>query len=402
MLQSTFSNTNVSKYEPNLLNLTDFCKGIAIVWIFIVHYQGGWFGWQGVHIFIVLSGFGLAYSCLKKNENPQGKAWYLKRFRRVLPVYWLVVLCSLPFLIVFQIVLGSEIWSALIRTFLDFLLLRNFFEQFMGGATGALWYIPFIISCYLSFPFLYSHMRKCSTAKGYLLIVLTVAAVEFLYRAVAIYWLDGLPISYDHKFLGFIPDSVSPLDRLPNWLFGIFQRRSPFVFFPSRIAEFTLGVVAAFAIVQNSQRLNKILLNSYMVLMGMLIWLAGQALLYVGLWGWIFADFVIALGLILLMLNLADFFQKTAPSLFQLVTWLGIWSYYIYLTHQPFTRVFRGIEIKLLTADANIFSGLVSLTLFGLTIASVYIASWLVMKFDRSRVPELVTQRMSRIISLRR
>lgn len=234
------------------------------------------------------------------------------------------------------------------------------------------------------------------------MILLAVAAVEFLYRAVAIYWLDGLPLSYDHKFLGFIPDSVSPLDRLPNWLFGIFQTRSPFCFFPSRIAEFTLGIVAAFAIMQNIQRLNKTLLNPYVGLMGMLIWLAGQALLYVGLWGWIFADFVIALGLILWMPNLADFFQKTAPSLFQMVTWLGIWSYYIYLTHQPFTRVFRGIEIKLLTADTNIFSGLVSLTLFGLTIASVYIASWLVMKFDRSRVPELVTQRMSKIISLRR
>lgn len=133
MLPSTFSNTSVSNYEPNVVTLTDFCKGIAIVWIFIVHYKGGWFGWQGVHIFIVLSGFGLTYSCLTRDEKTQGKAWYLRRFRRVLPVYWLVVLCSLPFLIVFQIVLGSEIWSALIRTFLDFLLLRNFFEQFMGG-----------------------------------------------------------------------------------------------------------------------------------------------------------------------------------------------------------------------------------------------------------------------------
>lgn len=66
------SQTHVSSPAGNFLHLTDFCKGMAIVWVFVIHYHGGWFGWQAVHVFIVLSGFGLAYSCLQKNTDPYG------------------------------------------------------------------------------------------------------------------------------------------------------------------------------------------------------------------------------------------------------------------------------------------------------------------------------------------
>ena len=78
------SNTNSSVPDPNILKLLDFCKGIAIASIVLFHYKDGWFGWQGVHIFIVLSGFGLTYSCLKKPEITYLNQWYLKRFEKIM------------------------------------------------------------------------------------------------------------------------------------------------------------------------------------------------------------------------------------------------------------------------------------------------------------------------------
>ena len=77
--------TDTAVVQSNVLSLLDFCKGLAIAWVFLFHYEPGWFGWQGVHVFIVLSGFGLTYSCLKKSDNISWKQWYLSRFEKILP-----------------------------------------------------------------------------------------------------------------------------------------------------------------------------------------------------------------------------------------------------------------------------------------------------------------------------
>ena len=63
--------------KSNVLNLTDFCKGLAIALVVLVHYRGGWFRWQGVHIFIVLSGLGLAYSCAKQPQTFSWTDWFI-------------------------------------------------------------------------------------------------------------------------------------------------------------------------------------------------------------------------------------------------------------------------------------------------------------------------------------
>jgi peptidoglycan/LPS O-acetylase OafA/YrhL len=384
----------------NVLTLTDFCKGLAILWIFLVHYQGGWFGWQGVHLFIVLSGFGLTYSCLTKAQSGQRsiqwKAWFLKRFRRILPAYWLAVVLSLPLLIAFQMVLGEPLWIAPMRSVLDLFLLTNVFEAFRGGGTGAFWYVPFIIGAYLIFPLLYKWIRKFPHLKGCLSLLLITMAIEFLYRAIALYWLDGLPISYDdQRFLDIFPNNVQPFDQLPDWFFGFFQRRAPFGFIPSRIAEFTLGIVTAFALLQNRHRVNQLLLNPLVGMIGVVIWLLGQVLLYVGLWGWIFSDFVIALGLILWVLNLAYLLQQFIPKFFQAMTYVGAYSYYIYLSHQPFIRGLRGVEMIFNENGIRSFmNALVYALCLGLAVAITTMATLVLMKFDQSKLADNLFDRI--------
>lgn len=380
--------------QSNILNLTNFCKGLAIALIFLVHYRGGWFGWQGVHLFIVLSGFGLAYSCAQQTEKINWLNWFQRRMRRVLPVYWAAVLFSFPLLAYL-----SSFNFAVIRTFLDCFLLTNVFEDFRGEATGAFWYIPFIVGAYLLFPSLYKQFQKYSTVQGIILILLITIGIEFSYRWIAIYHLDGLPISHTDKFLEIIPRTVKALNQQPDWFFGLLQRRSPFGFILARIGEFTLGMVAGLALVKNSQKFHKIILNPYTGWLGFLIWIAGQALLYIGLWGWIFTDFVIALGMMLWVINLAAFTQKKIPILFQALTEIGVWSYYIYLTHQPFTRLFPQLEGNLIQGNQPFINSLIlEILCFAITIVSVYFASALARQFDQSSLPDQIMTKLNQLL----
>jgi peptidoglycan/LPS O-acetylase OafA/YrhL len=390
--------------QPDVLNLTDFCKGVAISLIVLNHYQQGWFGWQGVHIFIVMSGFGLTYSCLKKSENPQSKAWYFKRTAKLLPAYWSVVFCLLLLGLGKRIFSSDSLSQGLVDSlnllakhlFLNFLLLRNFLDGFFYDAPASFWFIPFIVSFYLFFPVLFNYLKKDLSVNGCIKILMVAMVIEFIYRTLSIYCLDGLPVGYDQKFLSFIPDSVFALNHVPEALnhvpeniWGIpvpLQGKSLFGFFPARFAEFTLGSLCAVAVIRDRKLLNERILNIYTGLIGLLIWGFGQFLLHIDLWGWIFADFVIALGLVLLLLNLACFFQNKASVFFQLFTWLGVSSYYIYLTHQPIIQIFHPIETKLfkIIEGGNVAYFVLKFILFGILLASIYVASWIVMRFERA------------------
>lgn len=382
---------NAKQESSLILTLTNFCKGIAIFWVVLVHFKSGWFGWQGVHVFLILSGFGLTYSCAKSEGKIQWKSWFYKRFKRILPAYWIAVLGSVPFLLFLDIGPKPGVEAGIFKTFLDFFLLNNVFEQFRGGGTGAFWYVPLIVGAYLLFPWMYGALKKCSKPRHYLTFFGTIAAIEFSYRAIAIYALDGQPIGYSEKFLTLIPQTVEALNQQPNWLFELFQHRAPFGFIPSRLTEFAMGMMAGLAAFHKPRQFDRILFSRYAGFIGFGFWLASQTLMYVGLWGWIFADCAISLGLIVWLLNFARFCQTQSTRIFQIVTTLGIWSYYIYLTHHPLARFFpRKYEILVPEDSSVVVRFLVLSALFAATIACIAGMSWLLAKFDRSRYPQLM------------
>jgi peptidoglycan/LPS O-acetylase OafA/YrhL len=387
---------NITNSKPDLLSLTSFCKGLAIIAVVLVHWKGGWFGWQGVHVFIILSGLGLGFSCFKRPQAPEWKSWYRRRLRRILPVYWLAVWLSTIILLLFDL---HSVKHTLVRKLLDTFLLTNVFEDFRGGATGAFWFVPFIIGAYLLFPLLYYWLKKYPTWKGSLSLMLGILALEWSYRAIAIYILDGQPIAHDTPFVSIIPNSVSALNQQPDWLYGLFQRRAPFGFIPARMAEFTLGVLAGCTYARHPQPTRRIVLNRYSGLFGLAVWICGQGLLYVGLWGWVFSDFVIAFGLILWMINLAVWVQQRHLRLFQMLSNIGIWSYYIYLIHHPFTRLGPQLVNQLSLSSWGWASDiLLTGTIFVLMMLTVSVFSWLLMQFDQSKWPEwMIDQLFNRV-----
>ena len=372
--------------QPNVLYLLDFCKGLAIIGVFLIHYPwdlGVRFGWQGVHIFIVLSAFGLTYSCLNKNQKTLWRQWYLRRAERILPSYWLVVLSGFIMVVLLEILPDVFKHNYLINSFLkftgrtivDLLLLRDFFGKTESGYPNpALWYVPFIVSFYLVFPWLYKQIAKSRTVKAYIVVLLVAASVEFIYRAISIYWFHSPPIAYSYDFLKALPKSN----------LSVTIQQVPFGLFPSRIGEFVLGMIGALVFIKNPEKFNNIVLNIWVGVSGVFIWLAGNVLLSVGLWGWIFADFVIAIGIMLSVLNVACFFHQRFSFFFLCLTRLGVWSYYIYLTHYLVIRfVTLRLDKPIIGANSPKFL-MIKLLVFGLTIVIVVIASWGLMRFDKS------------------
>lgn len=403
MSEST-SKAQFSRSDPKLLSLLDFCKGLAIIWVFLFHYRRNWFGWQGVHIFIVLSGFGLTYSCLKTRKNISWKQWYIRRIERILPAYWLVSLSGFLLLVCIIFIESNEVLiniiKAIIRLFLDISLLKNFSYQTIFNSpftpiipNDPLWFVPLIFGFYIIFPWFYTLILKYKTAKGCLLILLGAMATEFIYRAISISWLDGYPIGHENYLLGDLFLPLKPLNRLPDSFIIPFQLQAPFGLFPARIAEFTLGMLGAIAIVQNEQKFNKVFVNYQMGIIGVFIWLAGCALVFVGLWGWVFSDFIIALGLVLWFINLAWLFQQRFTFLFLKLSQIGSWSYYIFLTHIIILHLLEDIAAKLVTDNILPNSSIIKIFILGFMIIGTWVASWLLMKFDKSRFPQLIIQK---------
>lgn len=78
---------------PTLPHTILAIKGVAILAIVLAQAFRGWFGWMGVHIFIVLSGFLLSLALQRRRrdsgESIQWVTWARRRSLRLLPPCWL-------------------------------------------------------------------------------------------------------------------------------------------------------------------------------------------------------------------------------------------------------------------------------------------------------------------------
>ncbi|CAN5867612.1 hypothetical protein BH18ACI4_BH18ACI4_12270 [soil metagenome] len=371
-----------------VIDLLDFCKGVAIVWIVLVHALHGWFGWQGVHVFITLGGFTLTYACLHRKQQLTWKQWFLKRAERILPAYWLVATAG--FLVVCLVAMLTEnvkrpleLSAAVWKWLADLTLLRNFsYKNMLADPNSALWFIPLIVSLYLIFPWLYSSLAKHRGVKTWAKVSAAAVAVEIVYRAVAIYWLDGMPVAYGHGFLKFVGRPEKPLNELADAF--KFQLWAPFGLAPSRVGEFELGMVAAFALQWNSAKFKLLLLSRWATFVGVVLWLGGNAMLLVGRWSWVFADLFIAAGLVLWLINLAKLAQGVFPRVFKKMSRLGEWSYYVFLTHLLFGYAHANLYV--LWAGSLVMVMLMLL----LTLVAIIASSWLLLRLDCSGLPQQV------------
>jgi peptidoglycan/LPS O-acetylase OafA/YrhL len=99
-------NPKITLNQPDRLHGLDHLRTLAITLVFLFHYKilvGGFpdriadliqFGWTGVDLFFVLSGFLIAsqlFAILQKGQKISLKTFFLKRFFRIMPLFGVVL-----------------------------------------------------------------------------------------------------------------------------------------------------------------------------------------------------------------------------------------------------------------------------------------------------------------------
>jgi peptidoglycan/LPS O-acetylase OafA/YrhL len=317
--------------------------------------------------------------------------WFRRRAARILPAYWIVATAGFLVIWIVAVLVPNvkrpfDLSDAIWRWLGDLTLLRNFsYKTMLADPNSALWFIPLIAGFYLIFPWLYSSLAKHRSVSGWLKVLFVAVAIELVYRAAAIYWLDGMPVGYGHGFVKFLARPDKALEQVPDTF--PFQLWAPFGLAPSRLGEFVLGMVGGFILYQQQTRFSRLVLSWRGALCGAVLWLCGSLLFLKLRWTWVFTDVIIAAGVVLWLINAAQLVQKLLPRVFGKISSLGVWSYYLFLTHLLFGY-----------AHANLFplwagKPVLIVLMLVLTLAGMIVASWLLLRLDRSGWPKRLFSR---------
>jgi peptidoglycan/LPS O-acetylase OafA/YrhL len=315
----------------------DIAKGLAILFVayfhfFTTYYQHGvlppadgsnlaagtltilrlvWFkvsglGFHAVGVFIILSGWTLMQSTMRRAESAAVAwgAWYGARFLRLYPMYWVAHLVYLlsPFVARLEPVDDRIILSLLGLRFIDI-------EMNFMYLNAAWWYFSMLIQFYLIFPLLFLAARRLGP--GWFLVI--ACAVGFFARYVLLV--------------------VWPQNGL--WVLGGFAI--------CRLPEFAIGMSLAIWHTRSTARVEWFLLRGAGLFLGLLLYPAALQL-YHGLYAYIFVDFATGTCCMLEIVGIAGVILlfKGPAKVFGVV---GVYSYGLYLIHEPYV-IWLGLRIR--------------------------------------------------------
>jgi peptidoglycan/LPS O-acetylase OafA/YrhL len=274
-------------YSPVILN----------VWRY-----AGWSGDAGVQLFLIISGFGLAWGLLQRKQGadvPLG--WfYRRRLLRIYPLWWGAHIFGILFILI------SPLFDFGLSFFLSLLGLRITPTLFYY-LSPAWWYIGLLIQLYLVFPFLWKILSRQGALRAFVL----VGGVAFALRGIGLLLLPQV-----------LPDYVD------GW-----SRGSIFI---TRLPEFLFGVCFAWWLYHKGDQVEKLAKHPLSVPAGVLIYGVGMALSLL-LWGMTFALFLLGLGLFIPLYVWLRRIPITGK--FDAGVWLGQHSYSLFLTHHLFIIV---------------------------------------------------------------
>ncbi|MCE5335861.1 MAG: acyltransferase [Desulfobacteraceae bacterium] len=259
-------------------------------------------GAQGVGVFVLFSGFGLTYSLVRKGDlAPAWGKWFKRRFVRLFPIYWLAHLIFLvsPF----------QVHDAVDYRF----ILSLFGERVYPIDTAfyyfvpAWWFVGLLLQLYIVFPLLYYLMRRMGPAR-FLALAILVAAVS--------------------RYLIF-----SVLSADGNYLQG--------GFFGCRLWEFAAGMILGKLMAESPDRTLELLLSPVSFVAGVVLYTLA-VLTYRPDFLFSFSDGFSGMGLSLIMIHLAAGIDRV-PWLGKAFAAAGVYSYSIYLLHQPYVMYFGGV-----------------------------------------------------------
>ncbi|MSQ46874.1 MAG: acyltransferase [Deltaproteobacteria bacterium] len=257
-------------------------------------------GFHAVAVFLILSGFGLAYSLAKTGDPEDGwLGWYRGRILRLYPMYWVAHLVYLvsPFVVRYE--------AVDYRFFLSLLGDRIYpVDSIFYYVNPAWWYFGLLLQLYLVFPLLFRLLQK--------------------FGPVGFLALCGV-ITFGSRYLLLLVLSTH----------GYYVQGA---FFGSRLWEFAIGMVLGL-LYRRFPREMEHRLFSFPTIMG------GVGLYVLGLYSYattqtyIANDALIGTGLFILLAHIARWCELL-PRLGALLAYVGAFSYGLYLLHQPYVLYF--------------------------------------------------------------
>lgn len=270
-----------------------------------------------VGIFILLSGFGLTYG-LTKTGDPEGGwgRWYVRRLLRLYPMYWLAHIVYLVSPFVYR---QDPLDYRLILSFLGDRVIPV--DRIFFYLNPSWWFFGLLIELYLVYPLLYKAMRRLGAAK-----FLTLCAVV---TVVSRYLLFGM------------------LEASGNYVQG--------AFFGTRLWEFAVGMVGALLYRQRPSAVEGGLFSYRMLFGGIGVYLLGLYS-YQPNFLYAFSDGLVATGLFVILAHLMRWVLCNAPKTGSVLTTVGVFSYGIFLLHQPYVmsvgHQLRGASLLMFTVTA--------------------------------------------------
>lgn len=347
----TESITTDGKSIPVDLTWIDVLKGIAIIGVFFDNWTS-YMKFQTtpallyslakafalavgpfVHVFFILSGFGLTLAYLSGKTHWCWRRWAWRRITKIVIPYAIVVIFS------FMLgILGSYLyysvdmqfsWKALLA-YLTFT--RNFYPAIWGW-NPPLWFMPAIIGLYISFPVLVKILEKWGP---WMLLLISVLVT---YGTITITVLAGAPSSHGADLFSF-------------WM-----------------TQFSLGMVLAYVGGSHPQKLR--------ALIGLKAFLSGVGLFAVS-WvvktylplGKAYNDVFTSTGIFLVLLNLCWISRLQVPATGEILSTLGSKSYPMYLVHYPIMAFLIGPPLRVPT------NAIIVLALGGVYIIAIFFLSY--------------------------
>lgn len=184
----------------------DIMRGIAILTIIVYHCYAitgvsltdfmyinkiiGYGGELGVTLFFILSGFGISCSIIsrEKSGNPYTwKAFMMKRFKRILPQYYVNIFVMLVLTDCAYMLLTKE---GLVHVLSHVLFVHNLSIPTHGSINGAMWTMATIVQFYLVAQLLQKAVQRNKWLVSSVAIAFTIA-VKWLIFAVVCKYTDG-------------------------------------------------------------------------------------------------------------------------------------------------------------------------------------------------------------------
>jgi len=263
-------------------------------------------GFHAVGVFIILSGWTLMQSTMRRAESGAiaWGGWYRGRLLRLYPMYWVAHLVYLlsPFVARLEPVDDRIILSLLGLRFID--IQMNFMYL-----NASWWYFSMLIQLYLIFPLLFLTARR--VGPWWFLFIACAAGFFARYMLLVVWHQSGL------------------------WVLGGFAI--------CRLPEFALGMSLAVWHTRSTARVEWFLLRGAGLVLGLMLYPAALQL-YNGLYEYIFVDFATGTCCMLEIVGIAGIILlfKEPAKLFGLV---GLYSYGLYLIHQPYV-IWLGLRIR--------------------------------------------------------